>query len=108
MRDAMLFAVDHPGVKVGVVFVNLGCSERDDRREPHLSTSIFLRADARSARQALASSTMLNGVSAPRRSVLNPALVTMSRSRASPACAPRAVPTSWDREHGVQSRVENP
>ena len=69
------------------------CLELDDLRELH---------------EAVASSTMLKGVSATRCRVLKPAAVTMSRSRASPAWAPRAVPTSWASELGVQSRVENP
>ena len=38
----------------------------------------------------------------------NPARVTMSRNRASPACAPRAVPTFCASELGVQSKVEKP
>ena len=50
---------------------------------------------------------MLNGVSAARRKRLNPAEVTTSRMRASPACAPRHSPTSCDREHGVHSGAEN-
>lgn len=54
------------------------------------------------------SSTMLNGVSATRVTLENPASVAMARSRASPAWAPRAVPTSWERELGVQSSVEKP
>lgn len=33
--------------------------------------------------------------------------MTISRNRVSPAWAPRAVPTSWDNEVGVQSSVEN-
>jgi hypothetical protein len=40
----------------------------------------------------------LTGVSATRRSVARPALVTISRSLASPACAPGAAPVSCDRE----------
>ncbi len=55
----------------------------------------------------LASYTLLNGVEATFWNRPNPAPVTMSRMRASPAWAPRARPTSWDSEHGVQSRVEN-
>ena len=41
---------------------------------------------------------MLKGVSVARRKRLNPAAVTTSRIRASPACAPRHSPTSCDRE----------
>ena len=93
MRDAIAFGPGDPGIEVGVEVVDPTGSELDDLRELH---------------DALASSTMLNGVSATRRSVVNPAPVTISRSRASPACAPSAVPTSWDSELGVQSRVENP
>src|SRR6476619_2007634 len=55
-----------------------------------------------------ASKTRLNGVSAARRKCVKPPLVTTSRIRASPACAPSASPTSWDSEAGVQSSVENP
>ena len=53
-----------------------------------------------------ASNTMLKGVSLTRRNRPNPALVTTSRIRASPACAPSASPTSWDSEAGVHSSVE--
>ncbi len=53
-----------------------------------------------------ASYTMLNGVSVARRNRLNPAVVTTSRMRDSPAWAPRHNPTSCDREHGVHSKVE--
>jgi hypothetical protein len=56
--------------------------------------------------QGRASKTMLNGVSATRRNRLNPASVTISRMRASPACAPSASPTAWESEHGVHSKVE--
>jgi hypothetical protein len=56
--------------------------------------------------QGRASKTMLNGVSATRRNRPNPASVTISRMRASPACAPSASPTGWESEHGVHSKVE--
>ena len=59
-----------------------------------------------SAGYGRASNTMLKGVSLTRRNRPNPALVTTSRMRASPACAPSASPTSWDSEAGVHSRVE--
>ena len=49
---------------------------------------------------------MLNGVSVARRKRLNPADVTTSRMRASPAWAPRHSPTSCDREQGVHNSVE--
>ncbi len=49
---------------------------------------------------------MLNGVSVARRKRVNPARVTTSRMRASPAWAPKHRPTSCDREHGVHSKVE--
>ena len=62
---------------------------------------------SRSHIQGLASYTTLNGVSVARRNRVNPAAVTTSRMRASPACAPRHNPTSCEREQGVQSRVEN-
>src|SRR5580704_15625299 len=55
---------------------------------------------------ALASNTMLKGVSAARRKWRKPPEVTTSRSLASPACAPSASPTSCAIEAGVQTRVE--
>lgn len=57
--------------------------------------------------QGRASKTRLNGVSAARRNRLNPAVPMTSAIRASPACAPRASPTSCDRDAGVHSSVEN-
>ena len=48
--------------------------------------------------QRRASSTRLNGVCVARRNRLNPALPNTSASRRSPACAPRARPTSSDSE----------
>ena len=56
--------------------------------------------------QARASSTILNGVSATRRSVAKPALVTISRSLASPAGARSAVPTSCDRDRRAEQGRE--
>src|SRR5262249_40172063 len=53
-----------------------------------------------------ASRIMLNGVSAARRTLLNPPEVMTSRSLASPACAPSVAPTSWDREVGKQTIVD--
>ena len=44
----------------------------------------------------------LKGVSVARRKCLKPPLVTTSRIRASPACAPRHMPTSCARDAGVQ------
>ncbi len=49
---------------------------------------------------------MLNGVSATRRNCVSPAWAATSRSRASPACAPSAVPTPCASDAGVQIRVE--
>jgi len=54
----------------------------------------------------LASKTRLKGVSAARRKCEKPPLVTTSRMRFSPACAPRASPTSCAFDAGVQSIVE--
>jgi len=54
----------------------------------------------------LASNTRLKGVSVARRKRVNPPAVTTSRNLASPACAPRARPTSCDNEAGVHNRVE--
>ena len=56
--------------------------------------------------QGRPSSTRLNGVSVARWNVLNPASWATSRSLDSPACAPRAAPTSWDSDAGVQTSVE--
>jgi hypothetical protein len=50
---------------------------------------------------------MLKGVSVTRRKRLKPAEITTSRIRGSPACAPRHNQTSYDREQGVHSSVEN-
>lgn len=54
-----------------------------------------------------ASSTMLNGVSSARRKIVKPPSFATAARRASPACAPSAAPTSWLREFGVQTVVEN-
>ena len=59
-------------------------------------------------RYGLASSTMLNGVSAARRKRVKPPSATTSRNLASPACAPSAKPTSWSREAGVHTSVDAP
>jgi hypothetical protein len=64
------------------------------------------RSIALSARQGRASSTRLKGVSVARRNLVNPPLITTSRKRASPACAPNASPTSWLFDAGVQIIVE--
>src|ERR1700737_763664 len=55
-----------------------------------------------------ASRIILNGVSAARRIRVNPPFERTSLKRASPACAPRARPTSWLSEPGVHIIVENP
>src|SRR5882757_1112938 len=52
--------------------------------------------------QSLASSTMLKGVSAARRTRLKPPSMMTFLRRASPACAPSARPTSCASEAGVQ------
>jgi hypothetical protein len=59
------------------------------------------------APHALASSTMLNGVSAARRKREKPAWRATSASFRSPACAPSAAPTSWPSEAGTHTLVEN-
>ena len=56
--------------------------------------------------QGRAFKTMLNGVSAARRTLRNPAPLITPRSRASPACAPTAAPTSRDNEVGTQISVD--
>ncbi len=56
----------------------------------------------------LASRIRLNGVSAARRTRLNPASRSTSVSRDSPACAPSARPTSCASEFGVQITVDRP
>jgi len=53
-----------------------------------------------------ASRTMLKGVSAARRTRVNPPARITSRSFASPACGPRLAPTFCDREVGRQIMVE--
>jgi hypothetical protein len=55
-----------------------------------------------------ASNIKLNGVWVALRKWLKPPAETTSRSRCSPACAPKAKPTSWDSEAGVQSSVDAP
>jgi hypothetical protein len=56
--------------------------------------------------QGLASRIRLKGVSVARRKWRKPPEVTTSRSLPSPACAPRAAPTSWSSEAGTQTSVE--
>ena len=56
----------------------------------------------------LASRMRLNGVSVARRTRVNPPWLRTSVSRASPACAPKARPTSWASDAGVQITVEAP
>ncbi len=55
-----------------------------------------------------ASSTILNGVSAARRTRVNPAPFRILESRPSPACAPSPSPTSCESEAGVHNIVEAP
>ena len=55
-----------------------------------------------------ASNIKLNGVSVALRKRLKPPAAITSPSRFSPACAPRAKPTSCDSEAGVQRRVDAP
>jgi hypothetical protein len=69
--------------------------------------------DARSGRYeqlpyGRASRIMLNGVSVARRIRVNSPLARTSLRRRSPACAPRARPTSWLSEAGVHTIVEKP
>jgi hypothetical protein len=54
----------------------------------------------------LASRIRLNGVSVARRNRENPASANTRASRASPAWAPSARPTSCEREFGVQTMVD--
>lgn len=68
--------------------------------------SYFIRVDTPWP-QGRASSTMLNGVSTARRMRVKPPAVSTSRKRASPACAPRAAPTSCLSDAGTQIAVEN-
>jgi hypothetical protein len=49
---------------------------------------------------------MFTGVSVARRNPVKPASSATTRSRASPAWAPRAAPTSWESEAGVQIEVD--
>src|SRR5439155_3476223 len=85
------------------------------RREQLHDRRAQLGDEARGARVALgipglgygrASSTRLKGVSVARRKRVKPPAMTTSRSRASPACAPSASPTSCASEAGVQTMVE--
>ena len=62
--------------------------------------------DHRRPAQARASNTRLNGDCTARRNVVKPAPCTTARSRASPAWAPSASPTSCASEHGVQISVD--
>ena len=55
-----------------------------------------------------ASNIRLKGVCVALRKWLKPPAETTSRSRCSPACAPRASPTSCESEAGVQSSVDAP
>ena len=57
------------------------------------------------ASHGLASNTRLNGVCVARRNRVNPPFMTTSRSRASPAWAPRAGPL-YAREAGTQTIVD--
>ena len=72
-------------------------------RAQHWRPKVGRRADICHGR---ASSTRLKGVCAARRKLEKPPLDTTSRSRCSPACAPRQRPTSCEREAGVQMKVE--
>src|SRR4029453_12582328 len=54
----------------------------------------------------LASRIRLNGVSVARRNRVKPASANTRASRASPAWAPSARPTSCEREFGVQTMVD--
>jgi hypothetical protein len=55
-----------------------------------------------------ASRTILNAVSAARRTRVNPAAFKISAKRPSPAWAPSPNPTSCERDAGVQSSVDAP
>jgi hypothetical protein len=56
----------------------------------------------------LASNIKLNGVCVALRKRLKPPAAITSPSRFSPACAPKARPTSCDSDAGVQRRVDAP
>jgi hypothetical protein len=58
--------------------------------------------------QGRASSTMLNGVSAARRTDEKPPARSTSARRASPACVPSAARPGCESEPGVQTSVEKP
>ena len=66
----------------------------------------FRRDGGRARGYMRASRIRLNGVSVALRNLVKPASVKTSRSRASPAWAPRPRPTSWDSEFGVQMNVD--
>ena len=65
-----------------------------------------LRRRPRRARYGRASSTMLNGVSAATRTRPKPPARATAASRAGPACAPSAAPTSCAMDAGVQIMVD--
>jgi hypothetical protein len=101
--DRILLVVD--AVVIGVSWSALG-----QKRTCSGSGARPLRARNRywPTTQGLASRTILNGVSAARRMVENPAWsIIISRNRFSPACAPSAGPF-WASETGTQTSDDAP
>jgi len=71
-----------------------------------LRATLVLARRSALAFQGRASKTRLNGVWAARRKCVKPASMITARNRASPACAPRAVPTSCASEAWVHTNVD--
>lgn len=96
---------------MGVLGVNFHTSQRGFGRSGHrelaiLQTALGYGDDFESMQPALTSRIKLNGVALARRNLRKPAFLNTSASRASPAWAPRAVPTSSESECAQQSVVE--
>jgi TfoX/Sxy family transcriptional regulator of competence genes len=83
-----------------------GWSSRPRRRGS--SPAVELRLGQPPLGYGLASRIMLNGVSVARRTRVKPPCLMTSASRASPAWAPSARPTSCASDAGVQTTVDAP
>lgn len=100
--EARVPLLDYLRELAGLTGTKTGCNERA-RGACGQSAS-----RSRSRIQGRASSTRLKGVSIARRKRVKPPWCTTSRSRASPAWAPRHNPTSCERDAGVQTSVDTP
>lgn len=92
-----------PGSSRPLPFVLRLKANRSRMSRPIMGPAFVLRGGPGYGR---ASSTMLNGVSAARRTVGNPLSWRISARRLSPAWAPSAVPTSCPSEQGTHTLVE--